>query len=78
MATRKAGTQATKVTPERQAVPPKPAAAELSDDDVRKQIARLAYRIAEQRGFAPGHEEEDWLTAEARVKADLGLTGKPN
>jgi hypothetical protein len=28
------------------------------------QIAELAYYNAEQRGFAPGHEVEDWLSAE--------------
>lgn len=27
-------------------------------------IAELAYYKAEQRGFAPGHEVEDWLAAE--------------
>lgn len=33
-------------------------------------IAREAYCRAEQRGFAPGHELDDWLAAEARVDAD--------
>ena len=32
-----------------------------------RQIAELAYYKAEQRGFAPGHELEDWLAAEAEV-----------
>ncbi len=27
-------------------------------------IAELAYFKAEQRGFAPGHEQDDWLEAE--------------
>ncbi len=32
-------------------------------------IAIAAYYLAEKRGFAPGHEEEDWLAAEARIDA---------
>ena len=30
-------------------------------------IATRAYLRAEQRGFASGHEQEDWLQAEAEV-----------
>jgi hypothetical protein len=30
-------------------------------------IAIAAYFLAEQRSFAPGHELDDWLTAEAQV-----------
>jgi hypothetical protein len=30
-------------------------------------IARAAYFRAQQRGFAGGHELEDWLAAEAEV-----------
>jgi hypothetical protein len=30
-------------------------------------IAIAAYFIAEKRGFAPGHELEDWLAAEAQI-----------
>jgi hypothetical protein len=33
-------------------------------------IAISAYYLAERRGFAPGHELEDWLAAEAQVAAD--------
>jgi hypothetical protein len=32
-------------------------------------ISDLAYRRAEMRGFAPGHEHEDWLEAEREVDA---------
>lgn len=32
-----------------------------------RQIQEVAYYKAEQRGFAPGHELEDWLAAEAEV-----------
>ena len=69
-------------TPQKpKSAPPQPAAqdaAEVSDAGIRKEIAKAAYQRAERRGFAPGHEVEDWLAAEAQVKARLGLTGKPN
>lgn len=34
-------------------------------------IAESAYLRAEQRGFEPGHETEDWLAAELEVDALL-------
>ena len=34
-------------------------------------IARAAYFRALDRGFEPGHELEDWLTAESQVDAEL-------
>jgi hypothetical protein len=34
-------------------------------------IAEAAYFRAEKRGFAPGHEHEDWLAAENEVDAAL-------
>ncbi len=34
-------------------------------------IEQSAYLRAEQRGFAPGFELEDWLAAEAEVDAVL-------
>jgi hypothetical protein len=37
----------------------------------REMVATAAYYIAEQRGFAPGHELADWLAAEAAVEATL-------
>jgi hypothetical protein len=37
----------------------------------RALIAESAYLRAERRGFAPGHEAEDWLAAEAEVDALL-------
>lgn len=36
-------------------------------------IAEAAFFRAEKRGFAPGHEEEDWLAAEAEVDTRLML-----
>jgi hypothetical protein len=40
-------------------------AAQVDDVDVyQSMIAEAAYYKAESRGFAPGHEMEDWLEAE--------------
>ncbi|HYG54599.1 MAG TPA: DUF2934 domain-containing protein [Burkholderiales bacterium] len=36
---------------------------------LRDEIAKEAYYRAEKRGFAPGHEDEDWRQAEAEVRA---------
>ena len=35
--------------------------------NVEDEIRRLAYLLAERRGFEPGHENEDWLNAEREV-----------
>ena len=40
------------------------AAASVNLDD---EIRRQAYLLSEQRGFEPGHETEDWLSAEREV-----------
>jgi hypothetical protein len=34
-------------------------------------IAQVAYMLAQARGFAPGHELDDWLSAEAEVDRAL-------
>ncbi len=47
----------------------------LEDDERRAMIARHAYYLAEQRGFEPGHELDDWLTAERDVE---GLAVSPD
>jgi hypothetical protein len=39
----------------------------------RALIAQVAYYRAERRGFEPGHEAEDWLSAEAEVDTALTL-----
>ncbi len=43
-------------------------------------IAERAYFRAERRGFAPGHELEDWLAAEAEVgeRPDPELQARPS
>lgn len=43
------------------------AAAQARAADHQVQVALAAYFIAEKRGFAPGHELEDWLAAEAEI-----------
>jgi len=37
--------------------------------DRLKRIAEAAYKRAQQRNFAPGHDLEDWLEAEKEVDA---------
>lgn len=37
-------------------------------------IAKRAYYHAEQRGFEPGHEQEDWLRAEQELYNVLVLS----
>ena len=39
---------------------------------MRKLIAEAAYYRAKQRGFTPGHEDEDWIQAEAEVLRRIG------
>lgn len=43
----------------------------ISGDERRRMIEICAYFLAEQRGFAPGCHEQDWLEAEARVDVML-------
>ena len=39
--------------------------------DMQTEIAKAAFYIAAERNFAPGHELDDWLEAERRVKSHL-------
>jgi hypothetical protein len=49
-----------------------PDSAAAPDPETRQEmVATAAYYCAEQRGFTPGHELEDWLAAEAAVDAML-------
>jgi len=42
------------------------------DPELRHEmIATAAYYIAEQRGFAPGHEQDDWYRAQAAIDKQL-------
>jgi hypothetical protein len=50
----------------------------LIDQELRRDmIAKAAYYRAERRGFAAGHEAEDWLAAESEVDAALMLGALP-
>jgi len=40
---------------------------QVTSQEREQMIATKAYLRAEQRGFASGHEQEDWLQAEAEV-----------
>jgi hypothetical protein len=57
--------------------PPKPAPpvaaprVRVTGEARRALIAENAYLRAERRGFAPGHEVDDWLEAEVEVDALL-------
>ena len=46
---------------------PKDAQTALSSEERRRKITEAAYYCAERRGFAPGHEEADWLYAEKEI-----------
>ena len=49
----------------------------VTDEDRRNMVSIAAYFRAERRGFAPGHEDADWLAAEAEVDAQLAaIPGK--
>jgi hypothetical protein len=39
-------------------------------DEERRRIELKAYFLAEQRGFGPGGELDDWLRAEAEVRGE--------
>lgn len=47
------------------------AAPAVDSEQRRGMIAEAAYYRAEQRGFAPGHELDDWCAAEIEVDAVL-------
>jgi hypothetical protein len=51
------------------------ARADISPDELRRLISEAAYYRAKQRGFAPGHELEDWIAAEAEVIRRLNSPG---
>ena len=42
--------------------------ANLVPINLEDEIRRLAYLFSERRGFEPGHEAEDWLTAEREIR----------
>lgn len=77
---RSAASAAAPAAPKKSPARPKPAAkpkakvrtdvaTSLSPDERLRMIGMAAYFRAERRGFAPGHEFEDWLAAEAEIEA---------
>jgi len=44
-----------------------PPAIRKGEDERLARIRQAAYAKYEQRGFVPGHEEEDWLEAEREI-----------
>lgn len=51
-----------------------PPPAGVTDKERYLLIAEAAYYRAEQRGFAPGHDLQDWLDAETEVERLLAGT----
>jgi Protein of unknown function (DUF2934) len=51
------------------AATPKPSVDPPAPADLSDMIATTAYFLAEERDFTPGHELDDWLEAERRVRA---------
>ena len=47
---------------------------EVSGEELRARVAVAAYLRAENRGFAPGYDIDDWLIAETEIMTRLGLT----
>jgi hypothetical protein len=45
---------------------------DVTPEERYRMIEEAAYYRAEKRGFAPGHEEEDWAAAVAEIDAMLG------
>ena len=45
--------------------------AQMSPEDIYRLIQETAYYKAKARGFAPGHEVQDWIEAEAEVRLRL-------
>lgn len=46
--------------------------------EVQQRIEQRAYEIAEQRGFAPGQEMDDWLQAEREIEAGPARNTPPD
>lgn len=69
----RAAKSAGRTAPRTEASPPAPAAtsAAVAPPDRTILVARAAYFRAQARGFAGGHELDDWLAAEAEIDQQL-------
>ena len=77
-APKKASSKAAAPTPQKTPTSPSfdsSARANISQEELRRLISEAAYYRAKQRGFAPGHELEDWIAAEAEVIGRLNSPG---
>lgn len=63
---RKAASQPTAAVEATTVITPTP-----SPEELNGMIATAAYYLAEERNFTPGHELDDWLEAERRIRATL-------
>jgi hypothetical protein len=45
---------------------------------LHERIQQRAYELAQQRGFAPGQEVEDWLQAEREIEAGPARNTPPD
>jgi hypothetical protein len=64
------------LTTSRKKSPPAAAVVSATPDiavDLNRMIETAAFYLAAERGFAPGHELEDWLEAERRIRAHYPL-----
>ena len=43
----------------------------VSSEDRSARIAKAAYAKAQQRGFEPGYEWDDWFSAEREIDAEI-------
>jgi hypothetical protein len=68
-AARNAPAAAPAQAPRQEARPPASISEPLTGEARYRWIAHAAYLRAEKRGFAPGHEIDDWLAAEAEFEA---------
>ena len=51
--------------------PAAPAPKALSPEELYRMIQETAYFKAKARDFAPGHDVQDWIEAEAEVRRQL-------
>lgn len=62
------GNKPAKKTPARKTKIQQNGQPEPRPQDLQERIAKRAYELAERRGFAPGHEAEDWYQAEEEIR----------
>lgn len=68
-AAKKAASQSS--APSSRADKPSASPVNISAEERWRMVATAAYHRAEKRGFAPGHEEEDWQAAEKDIDTVL-------